>query len=334
MNHTFKSVAITDRSSVSEARRVAMSAALSLGFSEQRRSDVGIVASEAANNICLHAQTGEVLVCSFESENATWLDLLALDNGPGISDVSRAFEDGYSTAGTHGQGLGAIQRLSDASSLYSLAHRGSVLWSRLGKTRSLRYPHFGVVSVPIHGETACGDSFVALPDASKSLYMMVDGLGHGIHAAEAANEAVSVVRASAGEATTEILTRVHGALKKTRGAAMSLVLVDYERQMAVCSGVGNITTAVMTGTATRNVPSQNGTLGAVLPRIQEYTYPIEPHSTLMMYSDGLTSKCSLTGYPGLQNRHPQLIAGLLYRDFSRRRDDATVLYAPLGGLEL
>jgi len=111
---------------------------------------------------------------------------------------------------------------------------------------------------------------------------------------------------------------------------MSLVLVDHERQMVVCSGVGNISTALITGTATRNVPSQNGTLGAVLPHIQEYTYPIEPHSTLLMFSDGLTSKCSIAGYPGLQNRHPQLIAGLLYRDFGRGRDDATVLYAPLG----
>lgn len=343
MDHTHKSVAITDRSSVAEARRAAMAAVQSLGFDEGRRSDVGIVATEAANNILLHAKTGELLVCSFgrgngelgngERNNAAWLDLLALDNGPGISDVGRAFEDGYSTAGTAGHGLGAIQRLSDASSLYSLPHRGTVFWSRLGKIRPGRYPSFGVVSVPVKGETACGDSFFVLPGVSKSLYMVVDGLGHGINAAEAANEAVSVVQASVGEGATEILTRAHDALKKTRGAAMSLALVDHERQVVICSGVGNISTAVLTATATRNAPSQNGTLGAVLPRIQEYTYPIEPRSVLMMYSDGLTSKCALTGYPGLQNRHPQLIGGLLYRDFSRRRDDATVLYAPLGGLE-
>lgn len=331
MNHSSKSVAITDRSSVSEARRAAMAAALSLGFGEDRRSDVGIVATEAANNILLHARVGEVLVCSFEGPNAVWLDLLALDNGPGISDISRAFEDGYSTAGTPGHGLGAIQRLSDASSLYSLPHRGTVFWSRLGKSGSLQYPSFGATSVPMKGESACGDSFLALPAASRSLYMVVDGLGHGINAAEAANEAVSVVQASAGEGATEILIRAHDALKKTRGAAMSVVLVDHDRQLVVCSGVGNISTAVITGNAMHSMPAQNGTLGAVLPpRIQEYTYPIEPNSVLMMYSDGLTSKCAPTGYPGLQNRHPQLIAGLLYRDFSRRRDDATVLYAPLG----
>jgi hypothetical protein len=50
---------------------------------------------------------------------------------------------------------------------------------------------------------------------------------------------------------------------------------------------------------------------------------------LLMYSDGLTSKCSLSGYPGIMSRPPGLIAGLLYRDFSRQRDDATVLVASL-----
>lgn len=333
MNHTHKSFAITDRSSVAEARRAAMTAALLLGFDEERRSDAGIIATEAANNILLHARTGELLVCSFEHKNVAWLDLLFLDNGPGIRDVSRAFEDGYSTAGTAGQGLGAIQRLSDASALYSLPHRGTAFWSRLEKVRSVRYPSFGVVSIPMKGETACGDSFVAVPAASRSLYMLVDGLGHGDKAAEAADEAVSVVLASAGEGAAEILNRAHEALKKTRGAAMSLVHVDHERRVVVCAGVGNVSTSIVTGTATRSAPPQNGTLGVVLPRIQEYTYPIEPHSLLVMYSDGLTSKSSLTGYPGLQKRHPQLITALLYRDFSRRRDDATVLCAPLGGEE-
>jgi anti-sigma regulatory factor (Ser/Thr protein kinase) len=310
-----------------------MAAAQFLGFDEGRRSDVGIAATEAANNVLSHAKTGELLICSFEHVNIEWLDLVFLDNGPGITDVSQAFEDGYSTAGTAGQGLGAIRRLSDVSSLYSQPRRGTVFWSRLGKSRSARYPSFGVVSVPMKGETECGDSFFALPGALRSLYMVVDGLGHGVGAAEAAKEAVSVVQASVGEGLTEILSRAHDALKKTRGAAMSLALVDHERQVVVCSGVGNVSTAVLTGTATRNVASQNGTVGAVLPRIQEYTYPIEPSSMLLMYSDGLTSKCALTGYSGLQNQHPQLKAGLLYRDFSRRRDDATVLCAPLGGLE-
>ena len=86
----------------------------------------------------------------------------------------------------------------------------------------------------------------------------------------------------------------------------------------------------MNGGNIRSMVSQNGTLGAVLPRVQEFTYPIDDRSLLLLYSDGLSSKCSLSGYPGLQSRPLELMAGVLYRDFGRRRDDVTVVLATLG----
>jgi len=315
---------------VGEARRLAMSAAQSLGFDENRRSDVGIVATEAATNVLLHARGGEFLVCPFRMGDTTYLDLLALDQGSGIRDVPRALQDGYSTSGTAGHGMGAIQRLSDESRLYSFPDRGTVFWSRFQDSTRIKSRPFGAVNIPMKGETICGDAFLVLPGASKSLYMMADGLGHGAHAAEAANEAVSSVRLHADRTASEIVTFAHAELKKTRGAAITVAIVDHERQTLTCSGVGNISSVILNGMSSRNMITQNGTLGVVLPRMQEYCYPIESRSVLLMYSDGINSKCSLSGYSGLQNRHPMLIAGLLYRDFSRHRDDATVLLASLG----
>ena len=331
MRHTHKSIAITDRSSVGEARRSALSAAQSLGFSESRRNDVGIAVTEAATNIVLHAQTGEFLICATQDENGSYLDLLALDNGSGISNIPQAFEDGYSTIGTAGQGLGAVQRMADVSSLYSLPDRGTVFWSRF-QTGMKTVPRlYGAVNIPIKGEAVCGDGFLALPGKVRSLYMVVDGLGHGSYAAEAAEEAVKTVSAHAGKSATEIVTITHDALKKTRGAAMTVIVVDHERQTLSCSGVGNISSVIVTGATTRSMVSQNGTLGAVMPRVQEFNYPIDSRSMLLMHSDGVGTKYSFSSYPGLQIRHPQLIAGLLYRDFSRHRDDATVLLASIGG---
>jgi hypothetical protein len=46
-----------------------------------------------------------------------------------------------------------------------------------------------------------------------------------------------------------------------------------------------------------------------------------------MYTDGLGSHWDINAYPGLKNRHPSLLAGILYRDFGRRRDDVTVVVA-------
>ncbi|GAC1649997.1 MAG: anti-sigma regulatory factor [Acidobacteriaceae bacterium] len=327
-----RSVVITDRSSVGEARRCAVAAADALGFTDQRRSDVGIVATEAASNICSHAGKGEVLICPISENGFAGLNLLALDEGGGIRDVSRALEDGFSTAGTAGQGLGAIQRLSDAVSIYSSPDRGTVLYACFSSNKTVL--PFAAINIPLKGETDCGDAYLAIPDGQHSLYMLADGLGHGPGASEAATEAVATVQQNRGQSLTDIINATHDALKKTRGAAMSVAIVDHARQLITYAGVGNISASTVNSAGTRSMVSQNGTLGAVLPKVQEFTYPLEPDMMLVMYSDGLNSRCSLTQYPGIRSRPLALIAGVLYRDFSRRRDDATVLVARLGRGEI
>ena len=304
-----------------------------MGFDEERRNNVGIVATEAANNVLLHAKTGELLICPFQEGETAWIDLLAIDAGPGILDIGKALEDGFSTNGTAGEGLGAISRLSDESSLYSIPEKGTLSWSRFRKGPRLSVLWTGVLSVPVKGENTCGDGYFILAGRSRSLYMVVDGLGHGAGANEAAEEAITTVNRFSEEDTAEIISRTHDALKKTRGAAMSIAIVDHERMVLRYAGVGNISATLATGTSARSLVSQNGTLGVALPRKpQEYSYPIEKNTTLFMFSDGLSTKTSAGGYPGIQNRHPALVSGLLYRDFSRKRDDATILIAPLGGV--
>jgi anti-sigma regulatory factor (Ser/Thr protein kinase) len=317
---------------VGECRRSAVQTAQSLGFDEERRHNIGIVATEAANNVLLHAQNGELLICPFREGETAWIDLLAIDAGPGILDIGRALEDGFSTNGTAGEGLGAISRLSDESSLYSIPEKGTLSWSRFQRGPLTPLLSAGVVSIPVKGESTCGDGYFILPGTARSLYMVVDGLGHGAGATEAAEEAIRTVSRFSAENTTEIISRSHDALKKTRGAAMSIAIVDHERMVLRYAGVGNVSATLVTGSLARSLVSQNGTLGVALPRVpQEYSYPIEKNTTLFMFTDGLSTKTSASGYPGIQNRHPALVSGLLYRDFSRKRDDATILIAPLGG---
>ena len=303
-----------------------------LGFDEKRRNDVGIAATEAATNILMHAQVGEFLICPFAEGDAVWIDLLAIDSGPGIRDVGQAMEDGYSTSGTAGEGLGAIARLADAASLHSIPGKGTTSWSRFLHGKARTEPAVGIVSIPFPGEQICGDSFLFHIGESRSLYMVVDGLGHGSGAAEAANEAVTIARSLLHESALSILRSSHDGLKKTRGAAMSVAIIDRDRRILTYAGIGNVAASLTSGTTSRSLVSQNGTVGAVAPRTpQEYTYPVESDTILIMYSDGLGSKTALAGYSGIQTRHPALLAGLLYRDFNRKRDDATVLVANIGG---
>jgi hypothetical protein len=117
------------------------------------------------------------------------------------------------------------------------------------------------------------------------------------------------------------------ALRSTRGAAVAVAHIDAARKVVRFAGLGNISAALHGGDVARHLVSQHGTAGQGARRIEEYTYPWEERSVLVMHSDGIGARHDLSTYPGLLERHPGLVAGVLYRDFSRGRDDATVVVA-------
>ena len=108
---------------------------------------------------------------------------------------------------------------------------------------------------------------------------------------------------------------------------MAVVSLHLERQLISFAGVGNIGSSIVTPGGSRGMASHNGIVGHQMQRIQEFTFPWNSDSILVMYSDGLKSSWDLSQYPGVWNKHPALIAGMLYRDFSRERDDVTILIA-------
>src|ERR1700679_1936244 len=121
----------SDSSQVGHARRKAVAMASAMGFSELRQGQLGIVVTEAAGNIATHAQQGEIVLNPWRFQGESGIDVLALDRGKGIADIGRSLEDGFSTAGTLGQGLGAMSRLSAALQIYSAPGRGTALFARV-----------------------------------------------------------------------------------------------------------------------------------------------------------------------------------------------------------
>jgi hypothetical protein len=81
------------------------------------------------------------------------------------------------------------------------------------------------------------------------------------------------------------------------------------------------------GPAWASGSAHNGIAGHEARRIHEFSYPFPDDGLLVLHSDGLKSQWSLDGYPGLAERDPALIAGILFRDFNRGRDDVTVVVA-------
>jgi anti-sigma regulatory factor (Ser/Thr protein kinase) len=322
-------VPISENTHISEARRGGVRLAQQVGFDQTAEGNLAIVVTELARNVLLHGAGGDIILQAAEEGDGAAVDVIAVDKGRGIGDMSLALQDGYSSAGTPGTGFGAVQRLTSKCAIYSASGQGTAILARVhsaGK-REHNWPDIGSVCVPIVGESLSGDAWEYHDEFARRSVIVADGLGHGTAASDAAQEALAAFRANAHRHPEEIIAAAHGRLQKTRGAAVAVVEIDFERQLVRYSGVGNIAAAIVGPGRIRSMISHNGIVGHQVSRIQEFTFPWEGDAMLVMYSDGINSRCSLSHYPGLAAKPAALIAGVLYRDFKRGRDDATVVIA-------
>ncbi|MEM5365693.1 ATP-binding protein [Paraburkholderia azotifigens] len=354
---------IADASSVAFARRGANAAAQKGALNETDLGRVALIVTEAATNILKHAQHGELLVRALPSDAAGTLahgvEIIAIDKGPGMQDVGLAFRDGSTTAGSPGTGLGAIQRLSEEVSVYSQPRLGTVLRAVVrsrgsndrAPARALRAEagtDIGGVCVPYPGESVCGDAWGVETDQHGLTVTVADGLGHGPDAHVAAAGAVDVARRRAGRSPASLMELAHGALRPTRGAAVAIARLDLARSQLEFAGTGNISASIFNvgrpalvgGGSTRGtsaasasdgarnswqLTSRNGIVGHTMRDSQEFAVPWTRDALLILHSDGIGTRWELGAYPGLHLQPAVVIAAVLYRDFSRRRDDATVV---------
>ena len=322
-------VAVGDPSAVGKARRVAADLARRAGLAEADRGRVAIVVTEAATNLVKHAGRGDLFLRRLEYRGTGGVAMLALDRGPGIANVGAALRDGFSSAGTAGHGLGAIARLSTAWDVYSTPGGGAAVFARIAPPAAAeeRGLAVGGLAVPCPGEDVSGDAWSASERDGRTAVLVADGLGHGAPAAEAARAAVGLFGAHADESPAALVARIHAGLQATRGAAVAVAEVDPRRRLVRFAGIGNIGAAILADGATRRLVSQHGTAGHGRPSIREFTYPWPDDAVFVAHSDGLVSDWTLARYPGLLRKPPMLLAGILYRDFKRGRDDVSVVVA-------
>jgi len=240
-------------------------------------------------------------------------------------DTQRCLGDGYSTGGTPGNGLGAVRRLSSEFDVYSVRGEGTAVMARVGRRaddQPLR-PRFGAVSVPLMGQDCCGDRWRLALDDDRVAMLLIDGLGHGPDAAQAAEAGAASFRGAPFGEPAEVLEKAHQSMCGTRGGAGACARVD--RDGVAFAGIGNITGSLVVGGKAKGMPSHNGTLGGPKRRLQQFQYRHTAGSLLVMHSDGLSARWNLEDRADLLDRHPSLVAAILYRDHARRRDDATVV---------
>lgn len=324
------SVSMTDGSRISEARNAAIRTARSAGFNETDCSNVAIVATELASNLTKHAVRGELLTGAVEWDGMPAVEIFALDEGPGIANLSDCMRDGFSTSGSPGTGLGAVNRLSSSLDVYTQAGKGTAFLARIRPSGTRRLEskeqmRAGAVWLAKPGEEVCGDGCAVHHQTNRCLYVVVDGLGHGPDAAGVAREALDVFKKRTTLNPAAIVELMHRALRSSRGGAVAVAEIDFTEYLVRFSGVGNISGVIVGPDGAQHLVSNNGIVGHAVRHIREYSYPWMKESVLIMHSDGLGSRWNLSAYAGLQGRTPGIIAGVLYRDFARRRDDTTVL---------
>jgi anti-sigma regulatory factor (Ser/Thr protein kinase) len=324
-----RKVPVVEQSQVSASRFAARDAAEAAGFDEEDVYRAGLVATELASNLVKHASGGEMLIRFVSRSPAAEVELIAIDRGPGMPDIARSMADGHSTSGTPGTGLGAIRRLADDFDIHSQAGKGTVILARLRASRARRRSapvmEIAGVSVVKSGAPVCGDAWQAHHHPSGALLIIADGLGHGLQADEASRAAIAAVDPDRDGDVVTSLRAMHEGIRHTRGAAGAVADVRPRAGIVTFAGIGNIAGTICGATATRHTVSISGILGHEARQFRGYSYPWESRALVVMHSDGLTSHWSLDDHRGLRQRHPALVAAVLYRDFSRGRDDVTVV---------
>jgi anti-sigma regulatory factor (Ser/Thr protein kinase) len=319
---------IGDVSEVAPARRGIGAFAGQLGFDTEDAGRASLVATEIGTNLVKHGGGGEIIVKQIGDGTRRGIELLGLDKGPGMADVGKCLRDGYSTSGSPGTGLGAMERLSQRFEIFSRPGVGTAVLAQLwpdSRQPTGQRLEIGAIVIPKPGETDCGDAWCYTERVEGVLVLGIDGLGHGLAAAQAANEACRVFELEKHRPALRIMQSLHEALRPTRGIAATLIEIDWDAGRATSVAVGNVQAALAHGHEVKRIAADNGIVGHVISRPRELIHECRPDSTLILHSDGLTANWHMERYPGLMQHHAALIAGVLYRDCKRGRDDALIV---------
>lgn len=324
---THRAFPIDDPSQVGAARRHAANLAQAIALSETEAGRLAVIVTELGTNLLRHARKGRLLIAARSSMND--VEVLSVDEGPGIADVTLAMRDGHSSGSTPGTGLGAVQRLATYFEMHSSTPDGTLCVARVGNqsTSGCSGGAFaiGAVCLPVPGESECGDGWAVAIDGDAARVIVADGLGHGPEAAKASKAATTAFAGQPFAGLRETIQTAHVALQATRGAAVCAASLDATASSLTYVGAGNVVGRVVSGVFDKSLITQHGTVGQQIRRPEESKQEWPTHALVILQSDGIETRWKAQTIAPLLMRDPALVAALLLRDHSRQRDDATVV---------
>jgi anti-sigma regulatory factor (Ser/Thr protein kinase) len=307
--------------------------AASIGFSARECEEIVVATTELASNLLKHAGGGSLNLEPASEPGRAGICIESRDSGPGISNMEQALTDGYSTAGSLGIGLGAVNRLMDDLELRSAADDGAHIvchrWRRSSSSPSPPpWVEFGAATHAHRNERENGDAFLVRQWAGNALIAVIDGLGHGQFAHTAALAARRYIEQHFDRPLSDLFRGADRACRATRGVVMSLVeFSERDRSNVTVASVGNITVRLFDGTRQTTALARRGVVGLSSLSPLTTVCPWTSDSILVMHSDGLSSRWSWQDFPDLGQQSAERIARLLLSKLGKGEDDATVLVA-------
>ena len=322
-------LSMRDEASVSVAREAVRREGERLGLPVPVVASLATAASELGHNQLRHAHAGLIVVRAIERDGVPGLEVVAADQGEGITNPTQALRGAGSASGGLGVGLAGVRSLLDEVDFDIRLGEGTCIWARKFATPVRRRREVGILGRPHQDERVSGDAagFIRL-DGSLTL-AVADGLGHGPAAREASMLAIRHVTELAERPLDEIHDACHTALARTRGAVMALARIAGGADEASIASVGNVAAYVCgPGTSHRFAGAQFA-LGVPGPvrTIRLHRTPIVARDALVLYTDGLVGRASLDGELDLLREHPIVVAHAMLERFGRDDDDALVLVA-------
>ncbi len=192
---------------------------------------------------------------------------------------------------------------------------------------------YATANMTVPGETESGDRHIVVPTPAGTLVAVVDGLGHGHEAADAAEVAVATLRRFAGESVITLVRRCHEVMKSTRGAVISLAFFDARNSTLSWLSVGNVEGILlrrnpMAKPERETIFMRPGVVGFRLPALQAHVMPVAPDDILILATDGIRN-----GFEQGLSRTASLpeIADSICTRYNKGNDDALVLVARFRG---
>jgi phosphoserine phosphatase RsbX len=186
-----------------------------------------------------------------------------------------------------------------------------------------------VGQLTLKGQDRSGDGCLVKLVDGFVVVAVIDGLGHGEEAAAAAKIAAEIVETNAGDDLVALFKRTHEALRQSRGAVMSVALINSMKATMTWLGVGNVAGFLARANPDRNPRKESllvrpGVLGGQLPMLDASTVPLQHGDTLAFATDGIRS-----GFDEEINalEMPKQSVAKILAKYSKEDDDALVLVA-------